>query len=107
MIVPVPVILMKYHFKITAQSSNANYGLGFMTWYSLSLKQDGDGLVEDAWQLAWEVARSANQLDYSNAIFRKACPGRAEVTLYFTPAAGLLAASFGAKHCEKPLGQGM
>jgi hypothetical protein len=78
-----------------------------MNWYSLSLKQGGDGLIEDAWKLAWEVARSANALDYSNAIFQKAGPGKAEVTLYFTPSAGVLAASFGAKRCDKPLVQGM
>jgi len=72
-----------------------------MNWYSLSLKQGGDGLIEDAWKLAWEVARSANGLDYSNAIFQRAGPGRSEVTLYFTPSAGLLAAIFGAKRCDK------
>ncbi len=56
-----------------------------MNWYSLSLKRGGDGLIEDAWKLAWEVARSANAVDYSNAIFQQAGPGKGEVTLFFTP----------------------
>ncbi|GEM_PF-2532576 len=78
-----------------------------MAWYSLTLTQGVDGLIEDAWKLAWEVARSANALDYSNAIFQKPGPGRYEVTIYFTPSASLLAASFGAKRCEKPSVLGM
>jgi hypothetical protein len=78
-----------------------------MNWYSLSLRQGDDGLIEDAWKLAWEVARSANAVDYGNAVFRKAEPGQAEVTLYFTPSAGLLAARFGANRCDKPVAQGL
>jgi len=78
-----------------------------MNWYSLSLKQGMDGLIEDAWRLAWEVARSANALDYSNAIFQRASPGKSEVIIYFSPSASLLSASFGAKRCEKPTVQGM
>jgi hypothetical protein len=78
-----------------------------MNWCSLTLKQGVDGLIEDAWKLAWEVARSANTLDYSNAIFQKVGPGKSEVTIYFTPSASLLAASFGAKRCDKPTTSGM
>ncbi len=78
-----------------------------MNWYSLPLKQGMDSLLEDAWRLAWEVARSANAVDYSNAIFQKLGPGKSELTIYFTPSAHLLAASFGAKRCEKPLVHGM
>lgn len=78
-----------------------------MNWYRLSLKQGGDGLIEDAWKLAWEVARSANAVDYSNAIFQREGPAKREVTLLFTPSAGLLAASFGAQRCEKPEAQGL
>ena len=78
-----------------------------MSWYSLTLKEGVDGLIEDAWKLAWEVARSANALDYSNAIFQKNGPGKYEVTIFFTPSASLLAASFGAKRCEKPAAPGV
>jgi hypothetical protein len=78
-----------------------------MTWYSLTLKEGVDALIEDAWKLAWEVARSANATDYSNAIFQKDGPGKFEVTIFFTPSANLLAASFGAKRCEKPSAHGM
>ena len=78
-----------------------------MNWFSLTLEPGVDGLIEDAWKLAWEVARSSNALDYSNAIFQKPGPGKFEVTIYFSPSARLLAASFGAKRCDKPSASGM
>ena len=78
-----------------------------MNWFSLALEPGVDGLIEDAWKLAWEVARSSNALDYSNAIFQKPGPGKFEVTIYFSPSARRLAASFGAKRCDKPSASGM
>lgn len=77
-----------------------------MTWYSLNLKAGVDEIIEDAWQLAWEVARSGDSaVDYSNAIFLK--DGDSGPTIYFTPAANELALTFGAKPCERPLAKGM
>jgi hypothetical protein len=73
-----------------------------MNWSCLVLKQGSDGLIEDAWKLAWEVARSTNSVDYSSALFERNGPGRSEVTIFFPPSAAVLAISFGAKRCDKP-----
>jgi hypothetical protein len=73
-----------------------------MNWSCLVLKQRSDGLIEDAWKLAWEVARSTNSVDYSNALFERNGPGRSEITIFFPPSAAVLAMSFGAKRCDKP-----
>ena len=73
-----------------------------MNWSCLVLKHGSDSLIEDAWKLAWEVARSTHSTDYGNALFERSGPGRSEVTIFFPPSADLLAASFGAKLCPKP-----
>lgn len=73
-----------------------------MNWSCLVLKHGSDGLIEDAWKLAWEVAQSTHEIDYGNALFERAGPGRSEVTIFFPPPADLLAVSFGAKACAKP-----
>lgn len=79
-----------------------------MTWFSLNLKAGVDEIIEDSWQLAWQVARSGDTLvDYSNAIFLKAGSGESGPTIYFTPSARELAGTFGAKACDKPLAKGM
>lgn len=79
-----------------------------MNWFSLNLKAGVDEIIEDAWQLAWEVARSGDALaDYSNAIFLKAGSGDSGPTIYFTPSAHELAGTFGAKACQKPAAKGM
>jgi hypothetical protein len=78
-----------------------------MNWYSLVLKRGGDGPIDDAWKLAWEVARSPNAIDPSNAIFQKPGPGKAEITIFFTPSARMLAETFGGKRCAKPQADGV
>ena len=77
-----------------------------MSWYSLNLLEGVAELVEDAWKLAWEVARAGHEADYSNAIFRKSRPGD-QLTLYFSPTARLLAETFGAQPCARPSPTGM
>jgi hypothetical protein len=72
-----------------------------MSWYSLDLLDGVGELVEDSWTLAWDVARSEDEADFSNAIFQKSRPGK-RLTLYFSPAAQLLAEAFGAKACARP-----
>ena len=63
-------------------------------------------MVEDVWKLAREASLSAGEPDYSNAIFLKNRLGTA-LTLYFSPAAGLLAKALGAAACTKPSPSGM
>lgn len=72
-----------------------------MRWYSLALMEGVGNLVEDTWKLAWEVALSGGEADRSNAIFQKRGPGKRQ-TLYFSPAAHVLAETFGAAPCDRP-----
>ncbi|MEO8653707.1 MAG: hypothetical protein ABI409_06245 [Ramlibacter sp.] len=67
------------------------------SWYSLNLVEEPRELVE----LAWEVSRSGAERDYGNAIFQRLTPGKG-LTLYFSPAAGLLAKAYAAKPCARP-----
>jgi hypothetical protein len=67
------------------------------SWYSLDLIEEVQELVE----LAWELSRSGAERDYGNAIFQRQAPGKG-LTLYFSPAAGLLAIAYGANPCARP-----
>jgi hypothetical protein len=71
------------------------------SWYRLDAAEGVGELVEDVWKLAREVSRFAGEPDYSNAIFLKNRPGTA-LTLYFSPAARLLAEALGAVPCNRP-----
>ena len=79
-----------------------------MSFYSLEL---GDGRaaselsaqIEGAWIAMTQAAtRAGKKTDYSSAVFRRGEPGAGKVTMYFTPAAELLAKVFGAVKCGKP-----
>ena len=67
------------------------------SWYSLDLIEEVQELVE----MAWEVSRSGAERDYGNAIFQRQASGKG-LTLYFSPAAALLAKAYGAKPCARP-----
>jgi hypothetical protein len=72
-----------------------------MRWYRLDLLDGFTEHIDQAWQTAWDAAFADEKPDPGNAIFRKERPGGGSV-LYFTPAAQLLAESFGAKPCKAP-----
>lgn len=80
------------------------------TWHSLNL---GDGVeafqpthrLQDAWMAAAQVAGRHGTLDASSAIF--SAGGGESVTVYFTPAAQLIAKAFRATPCDKPSGDGI
>jgi hypothetical protein len=77
-----------------------------MRWHGLKLKMDGDGLGTRVWKLLWEASVAGEQVDEGNAVFA-APDGQDCFTLYFPPAAQLLASSVGARHCPKPQGPGL
>lgn len=77
-----------------------------MRWHGLKLKMDGNGLGTRVWKLLWEASVAGEHVDEGNAVFAAPAGGDC-VTLFFPPAAALLAASVGATRCPKPEGPGL
>lgn len=77
-----------------------------MRWHGLRLKMDADGLGTRVWRLLWEASVAGEHVEEGNGVFA-APAGRDCVTLYFPPAAQLLATSVGARQCPKPQGSGL
>ncbi|HKB53406.1 MAG TPA: hypothetical protein VKD22_05345 [Ramlibacter sp.] len=77
-----------------------------MRWHGLRLKVDADGLRTRMWRLLWEASVAGEDVEEGSGVFA-APDGRDCVTLYFPPAAQLLATSVGARQCPKPQGEGL
>jgi hypothetical protein len=72
-----------------------------MRWHALKLEMDRTGTGLRVWKLLWAASVTGEPVDQGNAVFLSQ-EERGCVTLYFSPAARLLATSLGARPCERP-----